>query len=689
VRLRVTIPVGVVAITIALAASLVTLNYLTSAAAVHSFTRALLEPIAVTVAEKARSFLDMCSGAAAVAADLAGEAEPAERLPAFEVVAFSLLREHPALFYVQMGDPDGNFQIVERSASGGLDSKQVRRRGGSAISERAIRVPGAPLGQVKERLVEPGEAYDPRVRPWYQGAQSSSGVHWTDVYIHAGGQPVISAARAVRSRNGGFAGAASATVSLEGLSAFLDTIRLRDRAARVFLVDARGALIAASASDRPPPAPAGEVRLPLLSESRAPELAALAQTGAFREALAGAPGGALAYTAGGQRWLAALQPLSIQGGRGWIVGAVIPEDDFLGEVKAGFARAVAVSALVIILFVFLGLALSESIARPLRVIADETRRIRRLELDDRTLPDSVFEEVAEINDVFHSLKTGLRAFQKYVPVKLVRILLAEGTEPVLGGRVEELTVFFSDVRSFASYAEANEPATVAGVLGGYLQTMAETVAAHGGTVDKFIGDAVMAFWNAPRAVDDHPYQAVLAAVRCREAIRGLGHGDALYTRIGLHTARVVVGNFGAPERLAYTALGDGVNLAARLEGVNKEYGTQILITEETFRRLDGRMVCRRIDRIAVKGRTLPTDIHEVLGEPGTVPADIVAAAEVYASALDAYFARSFAEAASLFEEAVSLRPDDDAAAVMRARAEGYLRNPPPPEWTGVFAMTSK
>jgi adenylate cyclase len=371
------------------------------------------------------------------------------------------------------------------------------------------------------------------------------------------------------------------------------------------------------------------------------------------------------------------------------VGAVVPEDDFLGEVKAGFARSIAVGVVVMILFIALGLVLSESIARPLGVIADETRRIRRLELDDRRLPDSIFEEVAEIIDVFDSLKTGLRSFQKYVPIKLVRSLLAEGTEPVLGGRVEELTVFFSDIRGFAAYAEAHDPTVLADVLGRYLQTMAETVAAHGGTVDKFIGDAVMAFWNAPRAVDDHAYQAVLAAVRCREAIRGLGHGDALYTRIGLHTARVVVGNFGAPERLAYTALGDGVNLAARLEGVNKEYGTQILVTEETYRGIGGRMVCRRIDRIAVKGRTLPTDIHEVLGEPGAVPPALVEAAQVYAAALDAYFGRSFAEAARLFEEAERLRPGDVAAAVMRARAEGYLLTPPPAEWTGVFAMTSK
>src|SRR5262249_35233846 len=159
------------------------------------------------------------------------------------------------------------------------------------------------------------------------------------------------------------------------------------------------------------------------------------------------------------------------------------------------ARSVVVCALIIVAFLGVALTLSSSIARPLRAIAEETRRIRHLELDDRPLPDTVFEEIAEINEVFASLKTGLRAFQKYVPFKLVRMLLAEGIEPQLGGRAEELTIFFSDIRGFAAYAEGTDPTVLAQVLGGYLQTMAETLADHGGTVDKFIGDAVMAFWN--------------------------------------------------------------------------------------------------------------------------------------------------------------------------------------------------
>jgi adenylate cyclase len=690
--------VSVVFITVALSTSLVTLNYLTSTRAIQTFTEALIDPVATVIAERSRGFLEACRGSAALAADLAGGTEPSPeaRLDAVETVAFSLLLERPELFYVQFGDPAGNFEMVTRGARGNIDSKRTRRDDAGEVSEWAYRDVGAPLWQIRTRKPEPGDTYDPRTRPWYESALRSRGVQWTDVYAHAaGGQRVITAARAVHDREGAFVGVASATISLEGLSTFLDGLRIRDRPARVFLVDSRGALLASSALARTFPdsfrgaAPAAGNGLPPIAEAGAPEIAHLAATAEFGQAAKGGTRVAMSYESGGRRWLGVLKPLTLEGGRDWIVGAVVPADDFLGEVNAGFARSVAFSIVVIALFVGLALLVAGSIARPLRVIAKETQRIRQLEFDDRPLPDSRFQEIAEINDVFAKLKTGLRGFEKYVPVKLVRMLLEGGAEPQLGGRVEELTLFFSDIRHFASFAEASEPTALAGALGRYLQTVAETVAAHGGTVDKFIGDAVMAFWNAPRPVEDHAYQAVLAAIRCRDAIRALGHGDALFTRFGLHTARVVVGNFGAPERLAYTALGDGVNLAARLEGVNKKYGTEILISDETYLRLEGRVACRRIDRIAVKGRSLPTDVHEVLGETGSVGEELLDAALVYEAGLDAYLARDFARALSLFGDAARLRPCDLAATVMLRRSEEYSREPPSPEWTGIFAMQSK
>lgn len=278
---------------------------------------------------------------------------------------------------------------------------------------------------------------------------------------------------------------------------------------------------------------------------------------------------------------------------------------------------------------------------------------------------------------------------KYVPVKLVQGMLAEGSEPGLGGRSEELSILFSDIQSFTQFAEELGAADMAHVLGEYLAGVAGIVADESGTVDKYIGDGVMAFWNAPRPVPDHARRAVTAAIRCRDAIAAMPRADRLRTRFGIHTDLVIVGNFGAPDRFAYTAIGDGVNLAARLERVNGEYGTTIIASDASGRLAGDAVAWRRLDRIAVKGKRVPTEIREALGFAAEVPEEIRAAAAVYEAGLDAYFSRDFIAAAERFGEALRLRPDDTAAALLRERAVAYAQGPPPADWDGVHVMRSK
>jgi adenylate cyclase len=319
----------------------------------------------------------------------------------------------------------------------------------------------------------------------------------------------------------------------------------------------------------------------------------------------------------------------------------------------------------------------------------ETEHLRQLDFSNRPLPDTVFEEIADISGVFDNLKTGLRGFGKYVPLKLVRGMLADGTEPGLGGRTEELSILFSDIQGFTEYAEEVGAEEMARTLGGYLASLAGIVDDESGTVDKYIGDGMMAFWNAPFPVDSHAERAVKAAIRCRDAIAAMPEADRLRTRFGIHTDRVLVGNFGAPDRFAYTAIGDGVNLAARLERVNNEYGTLIIASDATKRLAGDSIAWRRLDRIAVKGKRVPTEIHEALGLVGTVADAVLLAASRYEAAVEAYFARDFVGAAELFHAAFALRPDDTAARVLRERSLAYAADPPPVDWDGVHVMRGK
>ena len=687
VKLRTTIAVGALLITTLLAAALLGLNYSTSAEAVRSFTRDLLEPVALQVAAETRDLVTDVTAATAALAAVVAETPPADRLDEIDTVGFALLTAQPNLFYVQGGLPDGSYQRSSRQPDGSIESKRIVRGPSGFESEVTQRAAGAARGDVRERVTIPDDPYDPRERPWYTGALHESGIHISEVYAH---QPtlerVFSASLALPTADGTAGGVVAAATSLEGLTDMLAHIRVRGRPILAFVLESDGSVVACSGLA--PLQGGDDVRFPRLDETSLPELDALAATAEFQAALRDKSAASFAYPQAGRQLLAVVRPLALDGHQ-WLVGAVIPEDDFIGEIRRNIARGVLASIAIIGLFLGLALLMANLISKPLLAIATETDRLRRLEFEDRTMPDTVFEEIADINAVYANLKTGLRGFQKYVPFRLVRSLLAEGTEPQLGGRTEELTLFFSDIRGFTSLAETIAPDELATVLGDYLKTMAEIVADERGTVDKFIGDAVMAFWNAPRRVEGHAFHAVRAAVRCRDAIAASPRATILHTRFGLNTATVLVGNFGAPDRLTYTALGDGVNLAARLEGVNAEYGTEIIVSDDTLRRLGDRFACRRLDRITVKGKRQPTEIHEVLGERGSVAPALLQAAARYEEGLRAYFDRDFPRAASLFREALLLRPDDAAAGLLLARAEAFAVAPPPSDWDGVFTLTRK
>jgi adenylate cyclase len=218
--------------------------------------------------------------------------------------------------------------------------------------------------------------------------------------------------------------------------------------------------------------------------------------------------------------------------------------------------------------------------------------------------------------------------------------------------------------------------------------VSDVIAARGGTVDKFVGDGVMAFWNAPRPDAQHALHGTLAALEARAAIDQLPNA-AFYTRFGVHTEEVMVGNFGARDRFSYTLLGDGVNLASRLEGANKEYRTQILISEATAACVRDEVLCRRIDRVAVKGKAQSTVVFEAMGPLASAPPAQRELARAYEAALERYFAGRFAEALALFRALGERHPGDGPTAVMLARCQRLAAAPPPSPWNPVHELAFK
>ena len=325
----------------------------------------------------------------------------------------------------------------------------------------------------------------------------------------------------------------------------------------------------------------------------------------------------------------------------WVVGMVVPQRVYLGGLLSIGRRVVRLSTLLVIVIVVLGGVVLHGVSRAHSIIVREAARMNDFVLD----PSQNTSHLADINRVLASLeraKTAMRSMGKYVPLDLVRRLYHRGEEPQLGGEATEISLLFSDVQGFTAFADGTEADVVANYLGGYLQVMVSTIQGARGTIDKFIGDSVMAFWNAPEPVEGHAALACRAALECRMALKALYQSPqwdgmpGFETRFGLHACVASVGHFGAPDRFNYTAIGDGVNLASRLESLNKYYGTHIIVSADVRAAAGPGFAFRRLDRVAVKGKSASLDIYELVGIDGT-PAYVA----VYERALEAWLSGDF------------------------------------------------
>ena len=281
-----------------------------------------------------------------------------------------------------------------------------------------------------------------------------------------------------------------------------------------------------------------------------------------------------------------------------------------------------------------------------------------------------------------------KAFSNYVSPDLVREIEKHPDKLVLGGEQRELSILFSDIRGFTTVSESLTPPELVTLLNEYLSPMTRIVLEEKGTLDKFIGDAVMALFNAPLDVPDHGVRACTAAVRMLEELKRLNVGFAergmhtLDIGIGINTGPAVVGNMGADIRFDYTAIGDAVNLASRLEGLNKYYGSHILVSEDTRQHvLDGQFVFREVDRVKVKGKHLPVVMYELM----VVNQEILPR---FTEGLEKYRSRDFTGARQVFEELVA-RYDDGPSRLYVSRCDEYRETPPPADWDGVYTAKSK
>jgi len=288
-----------------------------------------------------------------------------------------------------------------------------------------------------------------------------------------------------------------------------------------------------------------------------------------------------------------------------------------------------------------------------------------------------------------------RVFQQYVSESIVNSILASGAMPKFGGEKRELTVLFSDIRGFTTYCEKHAPETVVQHLNEYLTEMTEIIKQQQGTLDKYVGDEIMAVYGAPYAYPNHAEKACETAVAMIDRLREMqkrwsaNAQDYFQIGIGINTGHMIVGNLGSQQLFDYTVIGDEVNLGARLEGANKEYWTSIIISESTYTQAKARARVRELDLVRVKGKKRPVKIYELRSmEPlPQIEEDLII--QVYSQGLALYRQADWVGALQQFKRVLRYFPSDGPSRVYVTRCFNFIETPPPPNWDGVYEFKSK
>jgi adenylate cyclase len=314
--------------------------------------------------------------------------------------------------------------------------------------------------------------------------------------------------------------------------------------------------------------------------------------------------------------------------------------------------------------------------------------IKTLDFDSNMSIQTNLREILDMIDSFDAMKNGLKSFKRYVPAELVGMLVNKKVVAEIGGEKQEVTLLFSDIANFTSISEKALPETLTKNLSSYFELISKIILENQGTIDKYIGDAVMAFWNAPIAVENHAQRTCQSALLIKHGLSSLFRQwsntgkTPFYTRIGIHTGVAIVGNMGYSERLNYTAVGDTVNIASRLERANKIYGTDIIVSEDTYRQCCDDFEFRRLDKISVAGRDGSLSIYELCAVKDDIEKNVKNLFKYYEMGLKFYFNRDFRKAYTYFTHVLEKRPEDNPSNVMKIRCVQYIKNPPPENWNG-------
>jgi class 3 adenylate cyclase/ABC-type nitrate/sulfonate/bicarbonate transport system substrate-binding protein len=460
---------------------------------------------------------------------------------------------------------------------------------------------------------------DIRTLPGYQAARTTRTLAVTEPAINPDtGFPILSL-RVPIFHGVDFIGCASVNITMDVLSRFLDEHRTSVRGTTLIADRNNGEIIAFPNEQKGVRVENDKLKIATLANIDDPDVreAARQHAGADTDSLV------FRSPANGEDLIAAFANFPDGFGQPWQVITLTPIDDFVGTLKATNRLIMVVIVILTMIELFFIYFASTRLSRPVEHVAEQLQAIENLRFDVPTARPSNIREIARLESAASLLRNSLQSFSSFVPMDIVRQLIKSGIPLALGVEPRVLTVFFSDLENFSSHSETLAPDDLLLQISTYLEEVSGAISEEGGTVDKFIGDGVMAFWNAPVQRPDHVLRGCAGALRAARRMERVNDAweaegrPRIRIRIGLHCARVLVGNIGSSTRLSYTALGDGVNVAARLEGINKLFGTTICISDSIYEEVCTAILVRPLERVQVKGRKTEFMIYELLAFSGS------------------------------------------------------------------------
>ncbi|UGX98154.1 adenylate/guanylate cyclase domain-containing protein [Bradyrhizobium barranii subsp. barranii] len=563
-----------------------------------------------------RDNLDILSGLPPIQ-----EADIADNTRLYSLMA-AMLRNNPQLFNLYVGYEDGSFiemDVIDRAQPSFWKGLNVDEDAAFRLVVISRTAGAAPVTQyLSENLIQVAEvagpaSYDPRQRPWYVEAFKNDKTLLTGPYVfYATGEPGYTLRTPLRE---GRRGVIAGDLLLNRFEDMLAEQKL-GQSGLAFLFNDAGRIVGHPEMNRlMAEIPERQDDLPQIGALRLPALVPVIRSwrdgGAAQQFFA---------DASGRTYVAAVHRLETAGSANIRMAIVAPLDEFYAQIiderRTLFALALAFVGATLPFAFWLG----SLMAQPLRKLADETDAIQRFEITERPRVHSVIAEIEELGRSVFTMRSVVRSFASFIPRQIVRQLIETGSSLSLGGSRREVTVLFTDVADFTAKTERADPSQVMIHTSRYFAVLSDEIMRHQGTVDKYIGDAVMAFWNAPADDPDHTVNACRAILACLAANEALNkefrrEGWPPYdTRFGLHVGDAVVGNIGSSDRMNYTALGATINLASRLEGLNKNYGTRVLVSAAVRASVGDRFLFRSVDSITPKGFADAIEVSELRGE---------------------------------------------------------------------------